>query len=40
MTADMPDMNIQKICILGCDFKFGADEEVSAWDFLFFSGYY
>ena len=30
----MPDMDIQKMCVLDCDFKFGADEEVSVWDFL------
>lgn len=33
----MPATDIQKMCILDCDFKFGADEGVSACNFLYFS---
>lgn len=36
----MPDMDIQKMFILDFDFKFGADKKVSAWKFLYFSGYH
>lgn len=30
----MPTMDIQMMCILDCDFKFGADEGVSTWNVL------
>lgn len=35
----MPTTDIQMMCILECNFKFGADEGVSAWNILLFSRY-
>ena len=36
-TAVMPTTDIQKMCILDCDFKFGADKKLSTWNILQFS---